>query len=94
MILKKVIRVYIVILSGSEDMKSGHIKKMIAPILITIILLVIEILYLAVVMKLIPQPFGYLISLIPLFLIIIVIRNIIERINEIRSGYEDDLSKY
>ncbi len=75
-------------------MKSEHIKKMIAPVLISIILLLIEVLYLVVLMKFIPQPFGYLLSLIPLFIIIVVIKNIMERINEIRSGYEDDLSKY
>jgi len=70
-------------------------KKLIAPIIITVLL----VLYLAafiVVSILVPLPwYVKLIGIaIPVVLIGVGIFVLIERIKEIRSGEEDDLSKY
>ncbi len=70
-------------------------KKMIAPIIITVILLVVLLSYgviwfvvpIAVILKII-------IGIILLGLCGVSIFVLIERIKEIRSGEEDDLSKY
>lgn len=71
------------------------VKKMIAPIIITILLII----YLSFFIwgwSCINAPFGVKLIglLIPLFLIGVSIFVLIERIKEIRSGEEDDLSKY
>ncbi len=70
-------------------------KKMIAPIIITVILLIVLLSYgviwfivpIAVILKII-------IGIILLGLCGVSIFVLIERIREIRSGEEDDLSKY
>lgn len=70
-------------------------KKMIAPIIITVILLIVLLSYgviwfivpIAVILKII-------IGIILLGLCGVSIFVLIERIKEIRSGEEDDLSKY
>jgi len=70
-------------------------KKMLAPIVITILLL-IYIGFFVWVWSIIPVPFWFkMIGLIiPLGFIGVSIFVLIERIKEIRSGEEDDLSKY
>ncbi len=75
-------------------MKKQH-KKMIAPIVIAVILCSYCI-GLAVVCALvpIPVPIKLLLAIIPLALAGVSIFVFIERIKEIRSGEEDDLSKY
>ena len=71
------------------------IKKMIAPIIITIIL-IIYLSFFIWVWGSILAPFWLkmLGILIPLVLMGASVFVLIERINEIRSGEEDDLSKY
>ncbi len=71
------------------------VKKLIAPIVITTFLFFYFIGYVVVVF-LIPIPIWIKLigALISLVLIGISIFVLIERINEIRSGEEDDLSKY
>lgn len=70
-------------------------KKLIAPIVITILLIVNFSIFL-ISWIFIPIPaVGKLVgTLIPLGLIWVSIYILIERIKEIRSGEEDDLSKY
>lgn len=72
-----------------------HTKKMVAPIVITIILVLYLLLYAAIVFF-IPLPLSIRIAglFIPLLLGGVLIAMLIERIKEIRSGEEDDLSKY
>lgn len=72
-----------------------HKKKMLAPILITALC----VLYYAgffILCMFVPFPpiAKLLFSLVPLLLIGVFIFVLIERIKEIRSGEEDDLSKY
>lgn len=73
-----------------------HKKKMIAPIIITIIFLLYYIGFAGFCiflngMPLIAKLLG---GIIPLLLAGVCIWVLIERIKEIRSGEEDDLSKY
>lgn len=70
-------------------------KKMIAPIVITVLIVLYYIVY-----------FGFIVAVLPVFWLKIIVGVIpaalagamiyvcIQRINEIRSGEEDDLSKY
>ncbi|CCQ94637.1 conserved hypothetical protein [[Clostridium] ultunense Esp] len=72
-----------------------RVKKMIAPIIITILLII----YLSFFIwgwSYINAPFWVKVAglTIPVFLIGASIFVLIERIKEIRSGEEDDLSKY
>ncbi len=75
---------------------SKHTNKYIAPIIITICLVLYYIGFGVVcfVVKEIPFAVKLLAGIIPLALAGVCIYVLIERINEIRSGEEDDLSKY
>ena len=76
-------------------MKKEHRNKMIAPIIITAIIILYYVIYFGVCV-LIPVPLivKLLFGIIPLLLSGVCIYVLIERIKEIRSGEEDDLSKY
>ena len=69
-------------------------KKMIAPILVTIILVLYYVLYFAFLIFWLDGIWKYALGLIPLLLSAIMIAVCIERIKEIRKGEEDDLSQY
>ena len=72
-----------------------HGKKMIAPVIITILLLLYFIGFAAVVFMLRPPRAGCIFgAVIPLALAGVALGVCIQRIKEIRSGEEDDLSKY
>ena len=72
-----------------------HQKKMVAPIVITVLLSAYMLAYLLVLLSL-PMPvwIKILVGLIPLALLCASIFVLIQRIKEIRSGEEDDLSQY
>lgn len=70
-------------------------KKMIAPIIITILLLIYLSLFILGWTDIPVSKYVKVIGLIiPLFLMGVSIFVLVERIKEIRSGEEDDLSKY
>lgn len=70
-------------------------KKMIAPIIITVLLGIYLIVYAVALVSRLPELWMKLLTgLIPLALFGASIYNLYERIQEIRSGEEDDLSKY
>ncbi len=73
-----------------------HIKKMIAPIVISIIVAIYYIGFASACIFLhgIPLIIKIMFGVIPLFLLGVIIYVLVERIKEIRSGEEDDLSKY
>lgn len=75
-------------------MKKEKWKGYIAPITITVILLLYFILYFSVLIALLPGVWKHILLIIPLALAGVLIYVCIERIKEIRSGEEDDLSKY
>lgn len=72
-----------------------YIKKLIAPIIVAIIIVIYFVFILTItVLQSMPIPGKLLAVIIPLALIGIIIFVLIERIREIRSGEYDDLSKY
>ena len=74
---------------------SSHTKKMIAPIVIASLLIIYYVGFSAVCMIFpIPLALKLPFGLVPLLLAGVSIYVLIERIKEIRSGEEDDLSKY
>lgn len=76
-------------------MNNNHRNKMIAPIIITVIFILYFLGYFAVCIFIdIPLISKLVFGLVPLALIGISFYVLAERIKEIRSGEEDDLSKY
>lgn len=72
-----------------------HTKKLIAPTIITVIFVLYFFIFFAICIFIpIPLMFKLLFGLIPLLLMGVCILVLVERIKEIRSGEEDDLSKY
>ncbi len=74
-------------------MKS-HGKKMVAPIVVTVIVLLYYVLYFGVLLSLLPGIWKYLLGILPLFFAVVLIKVCVERIKEIKKGEEDDLSQY
>lgn len=77
-------------------MQQEHTKKMIAPIIIAAILILYYTGFASVCLLIpgIPLLLKLFFGIIPLALAGVMIYVLIKRINEIRSGEEDDLSKY
>lgn len=74
---------------------SDHSKKMIAPIVVTCVLIAYYGLYFGVLIALIDvAAVRILLGVVPAVMSILIIFVCIQRIKEIRSGEEDDLSKY
>ena len=73
---------------------NSHKKKMIAPIIITVIMILYYIAYFGFLISLLDGIWKYVLGVIPLAFSGIVICVCIERINEIKKGEEDDISKY
>ena len=69
-------------------------KKMIAPIIITVIMILYYIAYFGFLISLIDGFWKYILGVIPLVFSGIMIYVCIERINEIKKGEEDDISKF
>lgn len=71
-------------------------KKLVAPIIITIIVVLYYVVFacLCFFIEGIPLILKILFGVIPLILAAVCIYVLIERIEEIRSGEEDDLGKY
>lgn len=71
-----------------------HFKKLIAPIIVAIVLILYFIVYFGFLITLLNGYWKYLLGIIPIVFAVIIVYVCVERINEIRSGEEDDLSKY
>ncbi len=71
-----------------------HKKKLIAPIVVSIIMVLYYVVYFGVLIALIDGVWKWLLGIIPLALSAVMLKVCIERINEIKKGEEDDLSKY
>ena len=69
-------------------------KKLIAPIIITAIMVLYYIAYFGFLISLIDSIWKWILGIIPLALSAVMLKVCIERINEIKKGEEDDLSKY
>ena len=73
---------------------NDHSKKMIAPIVITVLVVLYYIIYFGVLIYLIPGVFKVIFGIIPIIFAGLMIYVCVERIKEIKGGEEDDLSKY
>ena len=69
-------------------------KKMISPIVVTAILVLYYAVYFGFLITLVSGIWKYLLGIIPLIFSAVTVKVCIERINEIRKGEEDDISKY
>ena len=69
-------------------------KKMIAPIVVTVLFIVYYVLYFGVLMWAIGGLWRWLLGLLPLAFTAVTLAVCIERIKEIKEGEEDDLSQY
>lgn len=69
-------------------------RKMIAPIIVTVIMVLYFIAYFAFIIDAIDGIAKYALGIIPLILSALIIKVCVERINEIKEGSEDDISKY
>ena len=74
-------------------MKS-HSEKMVAPIVISVIVILYYIVYFCFLILLLDGIWKYLLGIIPIALSAVMIAVCVERINEIKKGEEDDISKY
>ena len=72
----------------------GKQKKMIAPIIVTIIMVLYYVVYFGFLMTLLEGIWKYLFGIIPFVFSIMMIYVCVERIKEIKEGEEEDLSKY
>ncbi|SHK67605.1 hypothetical protein [Hespellia stercorisuis] len=78
-----------------NDPKHDHRKKMIAPIIVTILLIIYFLIYALLITLLVPSAAVKIGGgLLCLALSGVTIKVAVERVKEIRSGEEDDLSKY
>ena len=71
-----------------------HKKKMVAPILVTIIMVLYYVVYFGFLISLLDGIWKYMLGIIPFLLSAVMVKVCIERISEIRKGEEDDIGKY
>ena len=69
-------------------------KKMIAPIIVTVLMVLYYLVYFGFLISLLDGVWKYALGIIPLALSGVMVGVCVERIKEIREGEEDDLSKY
>ena len=71
-----------------------HKRKMIAPIIITVIMVLYYVVYFGFLISLLGGIWTYVLGIFPLIFAAVTVKVCIERIHEIQKGEEDDLSKY
>ena len=69
-------------------------KKLVAPIVVTILMIAYYIIYFGFLITLVSGIWKYALGIIPLALSAVMVKVCIERINEIKKGEENDLSQY
>ncbi len=84
----------IIFLRGGGHVKKEKRKGYVAPILITVIMILYFIFYFGFLIAVLPGVWKYAFLLIPIAFAAVLIYVCVDRIKEIRSGEEDDLSKY
>ena len=72
----------------------AHKKKMIAPIVVTVIMVIYYAVYFGFLISLLEPVWRYAFGIVPLIFSVVTIKVCVERINEIKKGEEDDLSQY
>ena len=76
------------------DFMDSHKKKMVAPIVVTVIMVLYYIVYFGFLISLLSGIWKFALGLIPLVFSGVMIYVCAQRINEIRKGEEDDISQY
>ncbi|MBR5288032.1 MAG: hypothetical protein IKU34_05495 [Clostridia bacterium] len=71
-----------------------HQRKMIAPVIVSLLMILYYILYFGLLITMLDGIWKYALGVIPLVLSIVMIKVCMERIDEIKKGEEDDLSQY
>ena len=71
-----------------------HKKKMIVPIVVSVIVILYYMVYFGFLITMLDGLWKYILGVIPFALSIIMVKVCRERIDEIKGGEEDDLSKY
>ena len=71
-----------------------HKKKMVAPITVTVLLVLYYVLYFGILISLVEGIWKYVLGILPLVFAALTVKVCIERIQEIKKGEEDDLSQY
>lgn len=74
-------------------MKS-HIRKMIAPIVVSVIMIFYYVVYFGLLITLLNGIWKYVLGILPLVFAVMTVKVCIERIQEIKEGEEDDLGQY
>lgn len=69
-------------------------KKFIAPIIVTVLMVLYYVVYFGFLMSLLSGIVKYALGILPLAFSAVMVKVCIERIQEIKKGEEDDLSKY
>lgn len=82
------------IIVGVVIFVNSHKKKMLAPIIVTIIMVLYYIVYFGFLISLLDGIWKYTLGIIPLVFSGVMIFVCVQRINEIRKGEEDDISQY
>ena len=73
---------------------NNHKRKMIAPIVVTVVIIAYYALYFGVLMSLLTGVWRVVVGVAPLIFSALTLGVCIERIKEIKKGEEDDISKY
>ena len=69
-------------------------KKIIAPIIVTVIMVLYYVVYFGFLIALLEGIWKYALGIVPLGFSAVMVKVCIERLNEIKKGEEDDISKY
>ena len=69
-------------------------RKMLVPLIVSGIFIIYFIVYFGILISLLDGILKFALGIIPLILSIIMIKVCVERIDEIKKGEEDDISKY
>ncbi len=71
-----------------------HRKKMVAPIVISVIVVLYYVAYFGLLITMLDGIWKYVLGIVPVLLSAVMVKVCIERIKEIKDGEEDDISKY
>lgn len=71
-----------------------HQKKMVAPIVISVIIVLYYAVYFGLLITALDGIWKYVLGIVPILLSAVMVKVCIERIKEIKDGEEDDISKY
>ena len=71
-----------------------HKKKMIAPIIVSVLVILYYVVYFGFLISLLDGIWRYALGIFPIAFSVVMIKVCIERIREIKGGEEDDISKY